>query len=214
MFGSGAGAVCHRLRWRAVRSWSGRCARLRAWRQTESRSVRSACAAVLRVPAMNAELVARARDEADLCRNEGAADIAELLDELAAALDRRPHEVAQAKLTIKLLGTNHAHAELRLTDGTFLGEVWINYNPKGWPHDCPSSYITVSLPKAATHEVARDERSACGLQDVNINDSGKPYCEVCNRQFDDQWMRELEATNPSTHKLLSRLAKAKMDDKE
>lgn len=39
---------------------------------------------------MNQELISRAQDEADLCRNEGATDIADLLDELAQALAAQP----------------------------------------------------------------------------------------------------------------------------
>lgn len=41
------------------------------------------------------DLISRLQDEADLCRNDGASDIAALLDEAAAALKEQPYIRAQ-----------------------------------------------------------------------------------------------------------------------
>lgn len=42
----------------------------------------------------NTDLISRLQDEADLCRNDGATDIAALMDEAVAALRDRNHDTA------------------------------------------------------------------------------------------------------------------------
>ncbi len=60
-----------------------------------------------------AGLVERLGDEADLCRNDGADDIAELLDEAQAALQSQAAEIARLRGALERIELN-AHTTGRI----------------------------------------------------------------------------------------------------
>lgn len=58
---------------------------------------------------MNRTLRERVMDEADLCRNEGADDIARLLDDVAAALADQEQEEKYRRLQLEMQNDERAH---------------------------------------------------------------------------------------------------------
>ena len=113
------------------------------------------------------DLISRLQDEADLCRNDGATDIAALLDEAVAALRDRNHDTAvgekwrtDSRLEEWFPLTAEELTGLREKIGVAYGYLWCVNNEPCAPDFMPPERMAYEARKVLRDTMTHEQRGA------------------------------------------------------